>query len=302
MQADPERAVEWGPERARHPLLRRPSDRDPPRAPGGRPRARPSHAAGVRDRAPPDLGGVDDRDLDGRARRSTEARFCTRAEPGCSSETRGTARARRSGGWPRPACRSSPTISSCATGTTCSPARAASTLRLEPARQLNAGRDLGVVGTRERWRVDVPHCPPSAPLRGWIFLEWGPEIAVQRLSPVERMSRLAQHRAIAVPWDDPVTLLDLAARPAFVWSRPKGWRNVERVNRYASRTNRRRVGRQGRQYNDRPGRGPARHQLPRACLWQRTTRRFGFGNTGSTGARSMARWWCSMSSARTTSI
>jgi hypothetical protein len=100
-------------------------------------------------------------------------------------------------------------------------------LRLEPARELNAGRELGVVGTRERWRIDVPSCPPSTPLQGWIFLEWGSGTTVQRLGPAERMSRLSQHRAIAVPWDDPGTLLDLAARPAFVWSRPKGWRNVE---------------------------------------------------------------------------
>lgn len=100
-------------------------------------------------------------------------------------------------------------------------------LRADPARYLNAGRDLGVVGTRERWRIDVPPCPPRSALRGWIFLEWGAEVAVERLSPIERLSRLAPHRAIAVPWEDPVALLDLAARPAFVWRRPKGWRTVE---------------------------------------------------------------------------
>lgn len=99
-------------------------------------------------------------------------------------------------------------------------------LRADPARHLNAGRELGVVGTRERWRIDVPACPPRTPLRGWIFLEWGPEVAVERLSPIERLSRLAPHRAIAVPWEDPVALLDLAARPAFVWHRPKGWRTI----------------------------------------------------------------------------
>jgi hypothetical protein len=65
------------------------------------------------------------------------------------------------------------------------------------------------------------------PLRGWIFLEWRREIEVQRLSPVERMSRLAPHRAIAVPWEDPVALLELATRPAFVWHRPKDWRTIE---------------------------------------------------------------------------
>jgi hypothetical protein len=99
-------------------------------------------------------------------------------------------------------------------------------LRADLARHLSTGRDLGVVGTRERWRIDVPRCPVRSPLRGWIFLEWGAEVAVERLSPVDRMSRLAQHRAIAVPWD-PMALLDLAARPAFGWRRPKGWHTIE---------------------------------------------------------------------------
>jgi hypothetical protein len=100
-------------------------------------------------------------------------------------------------------------------------------LRPEPARELRAGRDLGVVGTRERLRIDVPACPVSAPLGGWIFLEWGPQISLERLAPLERISRLAQHRAIAVPWEDPGLLLDLATRPAFAWHRPNGWCNVE---------------------------------------------------------------------------
>jgi hypothetical protein len=100
-------------------------------------------------------------------------------------------------------------------------------LRADAARRLGTGRDLGVIGTRERWRIDLPPCPPRAPLRGWIFLQWGTEVAVERLSPIDRLSRLAPHRAIAVPWEDPVALLDLAARPAFVWHRPKGWRTIE---------------------------------------------------------------------------
>jgi hypothetical protein len=100
-------------------------------------------------------------------------------------------------------------------------------LRADSARHLNTGRDLGVIGTRERWRIDLPSCPPRTPLRGWIFLEWGAAVAVERLSPIDRLSRLAPHRAIAVPWEDPVALLELATRPAFVWRRPKGWRTIE---------------------------------------------------------------------------
>ena len=78
------------------PAAGRAPDRNQTRTAGGRPHPRPSHAAGVRDRAPSHLGGIDDRALDGPARRSTEARFCTRAAPGCCSATRGMARARRS--------------------------------------------------------------------------------------------------------------------------------------------------------------------------------------------------------------
>ena len=161
------------------------------------------------------------------APRFTGARFSTTAEPGCSLETRGMARARRWAGWLRPASRSSPTTSSCATAAPCSPGRVASTCA---SSRRGSSTRAGSWASWERGSAGVSTSPTvrrAAPLRGWIFLEWGPRTAVQRLSPVERMSRLARHRAIAVPWDDPGTLLDLAARPAFVWSRPKGWRNIE---------------------------------------------------------------------------
>ena len=210
------------------PAAGRASDRDPSRATGGRPRAGPPDAAGVRGRAPPDLGGVHDRALDGPPgdpRGRVPARGRSLGAPrrqGARQEHH--ARLAGSGS----ACRSSPTTWWCATATTCSPALAvsisASTRRgssTPAASWVWSGRASAGVST-------CRHCPPRSPLRGWIFLEWGAEVAVQRLSPVERMSRLAQHRAIAVPWEDPVALLDLAARPAFVWPRPKGWRNIER--------------------------------------------------------------------------
>jgi hypothetical protein len=96
-------------------------------------------------------------------------------------------------------------------------------LRPEPARRLGIGRDLGVVGTRERWRVDLSPCPPESPLRGWIFLDWGPEARVDRLGAAERLARLTKHRALSMPWTDPEALLELASRPALLWQRPHGW-------------------------------------------------------------------------------
>ncbi len=99
-------------------------------------------------------------------------------------------------------------------------------LRREPAEVMGVGRNLGVVGTRERWRVDLPACPARSTLQGWIFLEWGSELTVERVSPIERMARIARHRALAIPWEDPETLLELATRPAYVWRRPREWRTV----------------------------------------------------------------------------
>lgn len=100
-------------------------------------------------------------------------------------------------------------------------------LRLEAAQRLGAGRDLGIIGTRERWRIDLGPCPAVAPLRGWIFLDWAPELRIERLSATERLERLAHHRALALPWSDPAVLLELSSYPAYAWRRPNGWSSID---------------------------------------------------------------------------
>ena len=68
-------------------------------------------------------------------------------------------------------------------------------LRDEPARRLGVGEPLGIVGTRSRWRFRVHAVPPSVPLRGWVFLEWGEGEApsVESVSARERLERLERN-------------------------------------------------------------------------------------------------------------
>lgn len=101
-------------------------------------------------------------------------------------------------------------------------------LRPSAARALGAGRDLGVIGTRERWRVDLPACPPSVPLRGWILLDWGEEADLAPIPPGERLTVLPRHVALRAPWADPQLLIELVSYPMFRWRRPHGIGHLQR--------------------------------------------------------------------------
>jgi hypothetical protein len=96
-------------------------------------------------------------------------------------------------------------------------------LRGEAARELGTGERLGLIGGRERWRLELPAVQPVVPLRGWIFLDWGGEISMRALPPRDRLIHLTRHRSVRLPPRDPAALLDLAALPAWELRRPKDW-------------------------------------------------------------------------------
>jgi hypothetical protein len=100
-------------------------------------------------------------------------------------------------------------------------------LREEPARALGAGEPLGVLGRRERWRLRLDDTAPTWPLRGWVFLAWGDEVAVTPVSAGERLQRLATERVLRLPPPDPRTLVSLASLPAFELRRPRHWSSLE---------------------------------------------------------------------------
>jgi hypothetical protein len=62
-------------------------------------------------------------------------------------------------------------------------------LRADAAQRLGAGEPLGVVGTRERWRLRLGPLASSAPLRGWGILDWGDDVAVEPVRAPSGSSR-----------------------------------------------------------------------------------------------------------------
>ena len=102
-------------------------------------------------------------------------------------------------------------------------------LRSESAAHLGAGRELGVVGARARWRLGLRQIPRTLPFRGWIFLAWGDALEVEELGASERLMRLLRQRTLRLVPTDPAAHLPLAALPAWELRRPRDWQIVDAV-------------------------------------------------------------------------
>lgn len=100
-------------------------------------------------------------------------------------------------------------------------------LRPDAARHLAAGEPLGVIGSRERWRLRLAAVEPELPLCGWIFLRWGSRPGMQALRPGERLVRMGGNRSLRLPPQDPAGLLRLAALPSWELTRPQTWDSMQ---------------------------------------------------------------------------
>ena len=101
-------------------------------------------------------------------------------------------------------------------------------LREEPARELDAGETIGIVGDRERWRLQLDPVEAANPVRGWVFLAWAESTDVTAVSAGRRLQRLLRYRMIkGLPPPDPAGMLELATLPAFQLSRPRSWSQLE---------------------------------------------------------------------------
>jgi hypothetical protein len=96
-------------------------------------------------------------------------------------------------------------------------------LRQDAARRLDAGEPLGVVGTRERWRLRLGPVPARVPLRGWVVLEWGDDVAVEPVRGAARLTALIPHRSVRLEPPDPGALVELASLPVLRLRRPRRW-------------------------------------------------------------------------------
>lgn len=104
-------------------------------------------------------------------------------------------------------------------------------LRPEAAAALGVGEFLGVVGARERWRLELESIEPSLPLRGWVFLEWGDRVEAAPLAPLERVARLSAARGVRLAPHDPGAVLELASLPAWELRRPHGFDSLAAAGR-----------------------------------------------------------------------
>jgi hypothetical protein len=100
-------------------------------------------------------------------------------------------------------------------------------LRADSAERLRLGEPLGVLGDRERWRVDLRAVAPALPFRGWIRLAWGETVNIHRVPGGAVLIELLRHRALNLPPPVPAGLLDLAGRPLLEFTRPRAWGSTE---------------------------------------------------------------------------
>lgn len=101
-------------------------------------------------------------------------------------------------------------------------------LREGAALYLKEGRGLGVVGMRERWRLDLKDAKPSVPLGGFIFPSWGDDIAITLCPLDERLGTFVNGRSVQIDPMDPREAMRLARYPALNFVRPMDWSIFDR--------------------------------------------------------------------------
>jgi hypothetical protein len=96
-------------------------------------------------------------------------------------------------------------------------------LRPDAASALGAGRNIGVVGTRERWRLDVPDAPAATPLGGVVRLGWHDRTSMTRIPLEERLALVLSNGPLPIPPQPSSATLEFAGSPGFAWNRPRDW-------------------------------------------------------------------------------
>lgn len=100
-------------------------------------------------------------------------------------------------------------------------------LRSGSAQQFALGTDIGVVGTRQRWRVDLGPAPATAPLAGIVVLGWSPETSLSLVALGDKVSVVQQHRALKVGQQHQLPWLDVLGRPLWTFGRPRSWAVID---------------------------------------------------------------------------
>jgi hypothetical protein len=100
-------------------------------------------------------------------------------------------------------------------------------LRATAAQHLGVGEPLGVMGTRERWRLTLAPVNPEVPLAGWVSLCWDDQTEVHRPRGADRLRLLGSHRGSSLYPSGPAGLIDLSGLPFLQLCRPPRWDRAE---------------------------------------------------------------------------
>ena len=104
-------------------------------------------------------------------------------------------------------------------------------LRPASAAVLGGAAPLGVVGTRERWRLPLGPVDAEVPLGGWICLAWG-EDGIEPLSAGETLAAIFASLLLRLEPTDPGALMDLVTLPSLVLRQRQ---RIEELGRTAER-------------------------------------------------------------------
>jgi hypothetical protein len=94
-------------------------------------------------------------------------------------------------------------------------------LRHGAADWMGQGVDIGVVGDRRRWRIQVAPVPAAVPLQGWIVPTWGDRLEFETVPPVGRLPLLYANLSLTWIPRSPEKILRLAALPCLIFRRPR---------------------------------------------------------------------------------
>jgi hypothetical protein len=96
-------------------------------------------------------------------------------------------------------------------------------LRESAAEHFGIGHDIGEVGSRRRWRVQLPSVVAELPLRGWVSLGWDDKVVLRACDAKVRFTKLLENRAFLLSESSPASWLDLLGLPMFELRRPRDW-------------------------------------------------------------------------------
>ncbi|MBY6539456.1 hypothetical protein HQ325_12305 [Rhodococcus sp. BP-349] len=99
-------------------------------------------------------------------------------------------------------------------------------LRETAADHFGFGEDIGVVGTRRRWRHQVDPVPLSPPLAGFVALKFDDDASapgVEHVAVERRAAVLTPHRGFIISQMFPIPWLKVITKPVLAFSRPRDW-------------------------------------------------------------------------------